>query len=249
MDEYQEGQTATNPKTGQRLVFQGGQWHNASEGGAATISRSTPQDRTALNAASAKAQTERDAMRDYDVTERAVRAMSTGPMKAGFLDAITPSEQGGFWDTAGAIAGLIPRAFISQDTLDARDTLNTVAARSVTRGQTLPPGPASDRDVALARTAGVSPYKGVKENLRIIEAARRDSGLEQARNLLRSKWISRFGSTSQASPNGMTFEEAQQIAERDFLKEPGSKSARPRGLPKPPPRKSPPSGWSIQKVG
>ena len=196
----------------------------------------SPQDRIALNAASAKAQTERDASRDYDVTERAVRTMDTGPMKAGFIDAMTPSEGGGFWDKVGGVVGLVPRALgiIDQDTLDARDTLNTVAARSVTRGQALPPGPASDRDVALARTAAVNPYKGVKENLRIIEAARRDSGLEQTRNLLRSKWIAKFGSTSQASPNGMTFEEAQQIAERDFLKQPGSKSAR-SSLPKPPP--------------
>jgi len=207
----------------------------------------SPQDRTALNAASAKAQTERDAMRDYDMTERAVRTMNTGPMKAGFLDAITPSEDGGFLDAAGAIVGLIPRAFISQDTLDARDTLNTVSARSVTRGQALPPGPASDRDVALARTAAVSPYKGINENLRIIEAARRDSGLEQTRNLLRSKWISRFGSTSQASPSGMTFEEAQQVAERGFLKELSSKSAVPRPAP-PSTRKSRNAGWSIQKV-
>nr|WP_087573332.1 hypothetical protein [Sphingomonas sp. CDS-1] len=28
MSEYTEGQTATNPKTGQRIVYQGGQWHN-----------------------------------------------------------------------------------------------------------------------------------------------------------------------------------------------------------------------------
>jgi len=27
--DYREGQTATNPKTGQKLVFQGGQWHSA----------------------------------------------------------------------------------------------------------------------------------------------------------------------------------------------------------------------------
>lgn len=30
MDEYREGQTATNPKTGQKVVYKGGQWVNAS---------------------------------------------------------------------------------------------------------------------------------------------------------------------------------------------------------------------------
>lgn len=29
MSEYREGQTATNPKTGQRVVYKGGQWVNA----------------------------------------------------------------------------------------------------------------------------------------------------------------------------------------------------------------------------
>lgn len=221
-------------------------------GGNGGRAATSPQDRVALNAASAKAQTERDAMRDYDATERAVRTMETGPIKAAVIDAITPSENGGFWDGVGGVVGLLPRVFgyPERDTMDARDTLNTIAARSVTRGQTLPPGPASDRDVALARTASVNPYKGVKENLRIIEAARRDSGLEQTRNLLRSKWISKFGSTSQPSPNGMTFEEAQQIAENDYLKVPGSRSARPMLRPAPPStrKKAGSDGWSIQRV-
>lgn len=30
MEDIQEGQTATNPKTGQKIVFRAGQWHNAS---------------------------------------------------------------------------------------------------------------------------------------------------------------------------------------------------------------------------
>ncbi len=29
MSDYQEGQTATNPKTGQKVVFKNGQWHSA----------------------------------------------------------------------------------------------------------------------------------------------------------------------------------------------------------------------------
>jgi len=212
----------------------------------------SPQDRKALSEASAKAQMERDASRDYDVTERAVRTMGTGPSKAAFLDAMTYSENGGILDTIGGLIGHVPRVLgiIDDETMDARDTLNTVAARNVTRGQTLPPGPASDRDVALARTAGVTPYKGIRENLRIIEAARRDSGLEQARALLKSKWIAKFGSLTAASPNGMTYEEAQQIAENDYLKAPGSRSARPMLRPAPPStrKKAGDDGWSIQKI-
>lgn len=35
MTDIQEGQTATNPKTGQKIVYKGGQWHNASAPAAA----------------------------------------------------------------------------------------------------------------------------------------------------------------------------------------------------------------------
>lgn len=210
----------------------------------------TPQDRIALNAASTKAQTERDAMKDYAATEQAVRTMNTGPMKAWMLDAVTPSEQGGFWDAVGGVVGTpIRELFTEQATKDSRDLLNTVAARNVTRGQALPPGPASDKDVAMARTASVNPYKSVNENLRIIGAARRDSGLEQARALVKSKWIARFGSLSSPSPNGMTHEQAQQIAERDFMA--NETRPRPKGLPAAPPstrRKLPTGGWTIRKV-
>ena len=40
MSEYREGQTATNPKTGQKVVFKGGQWVNA--GGAMPPRQSAP---------------------------------------------------------------------------------------------------------------------------------------------------------------------------------------------------------------
>src|ERR1051325_2897614 len=47
MTDYQEGQTATNPKTGQKVVFHNGQWVNAggSMGGGPTVGSPTEQKR------------------------------------------------------------------------------------------------------------------------------------------------------------------------------------------------------------
>lgn len=251
MDEYQEGQTATNPKTGQKVVFQGGQWHNASEGGAPTITRTKPtdDDMKALISASDKASAERDAADQYDSLGKAVDEFGTSPTRAWMYDALLPNQDGGFWDSVGAGIGLIPSLFMSDKTLKARDHLNTASARVALDGSQQMKGSSSDKDTALMRTAGVSPYKSMAENHRIIDQAKRDGEVEQTRALLLSRWISKFGSLATPSPNGMTFEQAQQIAERDVLKKPGAASARPQGLPKPPPRKSPPPGWSIQKVG
>ncbi|HEX8418567.1 MAG TPA: hypothetical protein VF638_00985 [Sphingomonas sp.] len=50
MPDIQEGQTATNPKTGQKIVYKGGQWHSA----AADPSAPAPAPR--LSAAESKAQ-------------------------------------------------------------------------------------------------------------------------------------------------------------------------------------------------
>jgi hypothetical protein len=250
MDEYQEGQTATNPKTGQKVVYRGGQWHNASEAGTPTITRTKPtaDDMKALIAASDKAATERDAAMDYDRLSQAVNDFSSGPVKARFLDMVLPDQDGGVLDTVGATVGLLARPFISGRTIEARDHLNTHSAQTALTGSQMMKGSSSDKDTALMRTAGVSPYKSQAENQRIIAGAEREGGLNQTRSLLKSQWIARFGSLATPSPNGMTYEQAQKIAEDDFLKRPGSKSARPRGLPKPPPRKAAPSGWAIEKV-
>lgn len=48
MADYREGQTATNPKTGQKIVFKNGQWINAGpSGGAATAANPKDQQRLA----------------------------------------------------------------------------------------------------------------------------------------------------------------------------------------------------------
>lgn len=229
------------------LDWTGVKTDTAPSSGGGGRSKPSSDDMKALIAASDKASAERDASLEYDSLSKAVDDFDTGPVKARFLDMVLPDQDGGVLDTLGATVGLLARPFISERTIAARDRLNTASAQTALDGSQLMKGASSDKDTALMRTAGISPYKTKAENKRILSSAQRDSGLEQARALVKSRWIAKYGSLANASPNGMTFEQVQRIAEDDYLKRPGSKSARPRPAP-PSTRKPSNSGWSIQKV-
>lgn len=194
--------------------------------------KTTPQDMQMLRDASTRAETERDARRNYRSTRQAVLDMDTGPQKAAYLNAITSEEGGGFWDGVGSVLGSVARPFVSDKTWAARDHLNTVSAKVALAGAQQMKGTSSDKDTSLMRMGGVSPYKTKRENLRILDEAERDGAFAQHRATLRSKWIARYGSVSAPGPNGMSYEE---IAARQDAAVERALAVRKNGLPKPPP--------------
>ena len=169
-----DGKTATSKDGQRRMIVSGGTWVNdPTYRPPAQPGKTSPQDRTALNAASAKAASERDAQRTYDAASRAVDDMGTGPGKAKWLDAIMPDEStNSGWsavpdmlsDGLGVILGTPFRALTNQKTLDARDHLKTVSANVALAGSQQMKGSSSDKDTALMRMSGLSTYKGIKEN-------------------------------------------------------------------------------------
>ncbi|OWK31787.1 hypothetical protein [Sphingomonas mucosissima] len=174
------------------------------------------EDLKELRQASAKAEAERDARQTYAATRRAVLDMDTGPWKARMLDAITPDGDGGWADTIGGFLGTPIRALVPEKWMTARAALATNSARSTMTGANKLRGTASNMDTALARTATVNANKPVAENLRIIEEARRESELAQARAQFKSAWISKFGGMARTGPNGVPYEAALADAERRF---------------------------------
>ena len=195
--------------------------------------KTTPQDMQIIRDASALSESERDARRGYAATRRAVKTMHSGALKAGFLDSISPEEDGTpFLDQLGVVLGLPARPFISDATWAARDHLKTVSAQVALAGSRQMKGSSSDKDTALMRMAGVSPYKSEAENLRILDEAERQAAFAQHRATLKSKWISQYGSVAAPGPNGMAFEE---IAARQDAKVQRALDIRRNGLPKPPP--------------
>lgn len=195
--------------------------------GVRSRAKPTAKDMADLSAASSKAQAERDAARQYAATEMAVRTMDTGPWKAQWLDAIMPDEDGGWADGIGSTLGLAVRPLISDRTLEARDHLKTVGAQTSLNGSQQMKGSSTDKDMAIMRMAGVSPYKSKAENLRILNAAKAEGRVSQARALFASSWISKYGSVANAAPRGMTYEQGLAKFER--------------GLSQPSPRPAPPS--------
>lgn len=253
---YNEGQTATNPKTGERVVFRRGMWiKDATHTPRPQQPRPSAQDQQQLAAASSQAQAERDAVRTYDAALNAVERMGTGPGHARWLDAITADEDGGVLDAVGAIIGAPFRAFYDQETLDARDHLKTISANVALQGSQQMKGASSDKDTALMRMAGVSPYKSEAENRRIIQEARTQSGLAQVRANAKADWITQNGSLSSPSQDGGTFEDMLRRAEETYsIRAPGfgpngeiivraqagpqPLPDRSRTLPTPPPRRA-----------
>ena len=206
----------------------------SSGGGGGT--KPTPQDMMALNAASSKAQVERDALREYANAARDVDTFDTGPWRAAFYDAITPEQDGGFLDKVGGAVGAVLSPFISTKTLDARSNLNRLNAVGAISGASDMKGAASDRDIALQRLKGVSPYNTRSANHTIIKKATYDSYIAQLRARVLSSWITKYGSTSRSAPNGMTYEQALKLGEDHIRAEMTGQKPQGRALPKPPPR-------------
>lgn len=262
-DEY-EGRTATSKDGTKRVVYRNGEWVNDptfAPGGNRT--KTTTKDMQLLGELSSRAQAEREARRGYADTRKAVEDFGpagTGPLTASWLDFITPSEdagrgQGGFWanagdvigDTVGAGVGLFARPFITQRTWDARDRLRTANAKTALANSAQLKGAASDADMALLRTAGVGPYRQKNENLRILDEAEYRSGLGETRALVTSDWVSKHGSIANRSSNGLTYEQALQLAEQRYGKHYASYKAGKGPAPGGPPRRPNPPPSVIGK--
>lgn len=74
---YREGQTATNPKTGQKIVYKGGQWVNAG-GAAPRPGRLSPQEQIQLQEARQGAETAQEFARQANVFVDLNRKSGTG---------------------------------------------------------------------------------------------------------------------------------------------------------------------------
>jgi hypothetical protein len=210
--------------------------------GDATKAKTYGEDRKAAMAARQLAAAERDAQQTYQALGQAVDTFDTAP---------SPDDG---W-ISGALKGTVGtavRALIPDSVENARSHINTARAQLQVLGDKSLKGPLTDKDMALLRLKGVDTYKLPEENRRVIREAQRDSEVRQLRALMTDRWISRFGSLTQASPNGTSFEDAMQGAEKDLIRNHWTpKPPARRSLPTPPPSvrsKPATNGWGIRKV-
>lgn len=196
MPDYREGQTATNPKTGQTIVYRNGQWVSASAPGAPAPRKFSPQEQKVLNDMNAAAQEGQSIQRDYNEADAARRKLGTGPWRGALLDAAIPVEDGGFLDSLGGfIIGGPARltGAISQDDVDAYNTLRRVQARRVLAEQKQQKGVQTEGDAARIKAGDIGVRASSTANAAAIARGRLEAQLLQDRANFMTQWASKYG--------------------------------------------------------
>lgn len=239
MSDYYEGQTATSKDGKSQMVYKKGMWvrDTAYQPAAAQKQKTSADDVKYLKGLNDTASASGDFARMATQAAPAIQKFGpsgTGPLTAGFLDAITPDEGGGVMDTVGATLGTLFRPLISDQTWKARDQLRSLSAQVALKGSQMMKGSSSDKDTAIMKTAGISPYKTVPENQRLVHEARYAAGLDQARSIAAARWVARNGSIAAPAKNGMTFPQFTKSVEDNYARLVAQRS---RQMPSAPPRR------------
>lgn len=208
MPDYREGQTATNPKTGQTIVFRGGQWVDApaAPGSPVPQRKFSPQEQKALNDMMASAQESQSIQRDYNEADAARKRLGTGPWRGALLDAAIPTEDGGFLDSLGGFLIGGPARLtgaIDQGDVDAYNTLRRVQARRVLAEQKQQKGVQTEGDAARIKAGDIGVRASDAANAGAIARGRLEAQLIQDRANFMTQWANRYGLNG-TNENGQT---------------------------------------------
>lgn len=193
---YRVGQTATNPKTGEKLRFDGQNW--VSVGGTTPIKKGggDPQTRAYLNDLSSKAADAAEAMRIYDAAEQPLKKLHPGPGRGRLMEIATPEEGGGLLDTIGGVlVGGPARALgaITPDETDAYQKIRGYQSRQVLQAQLAQKGVQSESDAARMQLTELSPSKSLDVNMDVINRGRDRARRAQARAIFYSRFANDWG--------------------------------------------------------
>jgi hypothetical protein len=196
--DYREGQTATNPKTGQTLVYRGGQWVNApaAPGAPAPQRKFSPQEQKVLNETNAAAQEARSVKRDYDEVAAAQKRLDTGPWRGTLLDAAIPTEDGGILDALGGFTiGGISRLTGAIDDKDVDDynTVRRVQARRVLAEQKQQKGVQTEGDAARIKAGDIGVRSTANANKLAIARGRLEAQITIDRANFMTQWANKYG--------------------------------------------------------
>jgi hypothetical protein len=208
---------------------------SASSGGEAKA-----QDRTGLLDAATRSTAASKSLRLYDSVQPAIDRFNGGPFKGTMYDMVMPNEGGGFLDNLGAVVGAPVRAILPGQDKDDYQRINSAKAERIGLRSMEQKGVMAKNDEIQFKAADISASKPRSVNSDIIARQRTESQLTKMRSLLESKWVARYGSTSKASPNGTSFLQASEDAERDFMR-----SQKRRA---PPSTRRAQGGWSAEEV-
>lgn len=172
---YREGQTATNPKTGQKVVYKGGQWVNAAAPPSVDRSHSmSPHEQKTISDLRVAAQNIRGAREQAEEFGKLNREVGTGGIFA------------------------IPGVSEIWSALDPRVATLQGLSNAMIPGMHVTPGPMTDADAKLYKSAIPNPNLPGPANA----ALRRDIGRKEeiaaARSAYFERWAAERGSLNGA---------------------------------------------------
>lgn len=177
-----------------------------------------PIDKKSLMEAQAKADTAMRGLRLYGDMDDAVTRFDPGPSKGMFYSAMMPDDDAGIIGNIGSTIGSMVRAtgIMPKKTQDAWQELQAAGAERVgVRGQEQA-GVEARNDEIQFKLADVSPLKSAAVNRKVIARARSEVQQDAIRADMEARWVSKYGSIANASPIGMTFNQALASARKRF---------------------------------
>lgn len=202
--EYREGQTATNPATGQKIVYQGGFWVSA---GGPESALETAKYRTVLAGELAK--------KDVGRIEAAGEAERNGYAMEATADqaaAILPNTPTGlFADQRIALGKAVP--FLSalpgvpnREQTANLETTKRLGAMGALGDVSKLRGPLSEKELAFIQTMQLNPNASREENRRVVEAMKWAAKRQTAYGASLQEWTKRLGSPSARNKQGQSFD-------------------------------------------
>ena len=236
--EYREGQTATNPKTGQKLKYEGGFW--VAVPGTGPNSKAVGVYADTLARERAKSDIKR--LEDASEGERNAYGIEATANQAA---AILPDTPTGFaadlrMDLGKAVPalGFLPGIPNRTETTNL-ETMRRLGAMGSLGSVGQLKGPLSEKELAFIQSMQLSPSASRQENARVVDAMKWTARRQAAYGAALRTWTEKLGAPSATNPKGQTFEQWWGQYSSRALPPPGVTPTRPAAPP--PPRKAAPA--------
>lgn len=205
---YEVGQTATNPKTGQKVKWDGSNWVGipGTGGGKGAGAALSPGDRQFLNTLSQQAADAGETRRVYERARSDVHTLQTGPYRGRFMQMATPEDNGGILDTIGSVVLGAPARLLGAirgKETDAYQRLRGLQSQQVLQGQLAQKGPQTESDAARLMLTEISPSKTVPTNEDIISKGVSKADRARAKSVFYTWFANKYGLHG-LSPHGYT---------------------------------------------
>jgi len=204
----QVGQTATNPKTGEKVKWDGENWVNVAGSGSAMGGgkKMSVQAQNFLNNLSQQAADAGETRRVYERARQDVKTLQPGPYRGALMQAATPEDNGGFFDRLGAIAIGGPLRLIGAITpqeTEAYQHMRGLQSQQVLQAQLAQKGPQTESDAARMMLTELSPGKTAAVNNDVINKGISKADRARAKSIFYSHFANKWGLNG-VSPHGYT---------------------------------------------